>query len=81
MRESLSAQNTITTVPWITTRTWNVTADSFSVTVDLGDVIDEHGPGVYSIIVWGTIGGERVVISEYSMFYQVTPPDTYSAAS
>ena len=81
VRESLSAQNTITTVPWITARTWNVTADSFSVTVDLSDVIDEHGPGVYSIIVWGTIAGERVVISEYSMFYQVTPPDTYSAAS
>ena len=80
VRESLLAQNTSITVPWITARTWNVTADSFSVTVDLGDVIDEHGPGVYSIIVWGTIGGERVVISEYSMFYQVTPPDTYSAA-
>ena len=74
-------QSTSITVPWITAETWNVTGDSFSVTVDLSDVIDEHGPGVYSIIVWGTIGGERVVISEYSMFYQVTPPDTYSAAS
>ena len=77
---SLSAENTTISVPWITARTWNVTADSFSITADLSDVIGEHGPGVYSIIVWGTIGGERVVISEYSMFYQVTPPDTYSAA-
>ena len=68
-------------VPWITAHTWNVTEDSFSVTVDLSDVIDEHGPGVYSTIVWGTIGAEDVVISEYSMFYQVTPPDTYAPAS
>ena len=81
VRESLSVQSTSITVPWITARTWNVTGDSFSVTVDLSDVIDEHGPGVYSIIVWGTIGGEEVVISEYSIFYQVTPPETYVPAS
>lgn len=65
-------------VPWITARTWNVTPNSFSITADLSDVVDDHGPGVYSIMVWGTIGGEDVVISQYSIFYQVTPPDTYS---
>ena len=69
------------TVPWITARTWNVAADSFSITADLSDVVDDHGPGVYSIMVWGTIGGEDVVISQYSIFYRVTPPDTYGPAA
>ena len=68
-------------VPWITARTWNVTPSAFSVTADLSAVIDDHGPGVYSIVVWGTIGGEEVIVSEYSIFYQITPPDTYGPAA
>ena len=39
------------------------------------DLLAEHGRGVYSIFVWGTIEGERVVISEYSLFHDVAPPD------
>ena len=64
-------------VPWITALEWRTSADAFSVRADLSGVLTEHGDGVYSIIVWGVIAGERGVISEYSIFHGVTPPDTY----
>ncbi len=67
-----------TIVPWITARKWSVREGVFSVTADLSDLIAQHGDGVYTILVWGKIGGEDVVISEYSIFNGVTPPDPYA---
>ena len=64
-------------VPWITAFEWRTSADAFFVRADLSNLLSRHGGGVYSIIVWGVIDGEDVVISEYSIFYGVTPPDTY----
>ena len=64
-------------VPWITAFEWGTSAHAFFVRADLSNLLSRHGGGVYSIIVWGVIAGERVVISEYSIFYGVTPPDTY----
>ena len=63
--------------PWITALEWRTSADAFSVRADLSGVLSKHGDGVYSIIVWGVIDGEDVEISVYSIFYGVTPPDTY----
>ena len=40
-------------------------------------MLAEHGGGVYSFLVWGSIGDERVIISQYSIFHDVTPPDAY----
>ncbi len=65
-------------VPWLTASEWAVGEESFSVNADLSDLIAKHGDGVYTILVWGNIGGERAVISEYSILHGVTPPDTYS---
>ena len=69
-------------VPWITALEWTTSSDAFAVRADISDLLARHGDGVYSITVWGVIDGERVdgereVISEYSIFYGVTPPDTY----
>ena len=50
----------------------------FFVTADLEDLLAKHGSGVYSIIVWGAIGGEEVVISEYSLVHGVSWPAGYS---
>ena len=66
------------TVPWTTTLEWTAVGESFSVKADLSDLLEEHGDGVYTITVWDEISGEDVVISEYSMFYRATPPDTYT---
>ena len=78
------------TAPWITALEWSTSEFEiidnqwvenkgvFSVKVDLNDVLMEHGEGVYSLILWGKIGGEDVVISEYSIFHGIAPPDTYT---
>ena len=66
------------TVPWITASKWEVRNGSFAVEVDIREVLEEHGNGVYTIVVFGDIiSGEDVVISQYSIFHGVTPPDTY----
>ena len=78
-RGSLARQAESITVPWITALGWTAKGEEFSAIADLWDVLEKHGDGVYSIIVWGSIGAERVVISQYSIFHGVTPPDTYAA--
>ena len=75
--DSSSREPRSITVPWITALDWTARGETFSVTVDLWDVMEKHGEGVYSLIVWGSIDNERVVISEYSIFHGVTLPDTY----
>ena len=66
-----------TIVQLITALEWTVSEESFSVTADLSQVMAKHGSGVYTVVVWGNVDGEDVVISRYSMFEGVTPPDTY----
>ena len=66
------------TVDWITADEWTALGDAFAVKANLKELLDKHGPGVYSIVVWGqSQHGEDMVISEYSVFHGVTPPDTY----
>ena len=77
-RESLARQAESITVPWITALEWTAKGEEFSAIADLWDVLEKHGDGVYSIIVWGSIGDERVIISQFSIFYDVVPPDTYA---
>lgn len=74
------AEQTIT-VPWITASKWEARNGSFAVEVNIKEVIEEHGNGVYSVGLWGDIGGERTLISKYSIFHGVTPPDTYAPSN
>ena len=68
-----SPEQTIT-VPWITASRWETTSDSFTIEADLGEI----PPGVYTVLVWAKLGGEKEVVSKYSIFYGIEPPDTYS---
>ena len=76
-RSQTSAPQTIT-APWITASEWTARGETFAVRANLGDLLRKHGSGVYSVAVWGIIDGADAVISEYSIFHGITPPDTYS---
>ena len=68
----------IITVPWLTASQWTAAGTDFSVTADIGELLSKYGPGVYTILIWGKVGGEDVPISQYSIFYEVEPPVTYN---
>jgi hypothetical protein len=64
-------------VPKITASEWQVNGGRFSVKADLSGILDDHGPGVYTVLLWGTLDYEAQIISLYSIFYGITPPDGY----
>ena len=76
-KSQTGAPQTIT-VPWITASEWRAGGETFAIRADLSDLLRERGNGVYSVVIWGTIAGANAVISEYSIFHGITPPDTYS---
>ena len=53
----------------VTASEWQVTGNRFSIKADLSDVLSAHGPGVYTVILWGHLGGAPEVVSEYSIFH------------
>ena len=61
------------TYPWITALEWTSDNDTFTISADISDLLDQHGDGVYTILLWAKISGERIPISEYSIFI---PPVT-----
>ena len=74
---STSAPATTRTVPIHIASEWSISESDFTVEADIGTVLQEHGPGVYTIMVWGTASGEYVAIAEQSIFYETDPPETY----
>ena len=65
-------------VPWITASSWDIRAGRFSIEADLSAVIAIHGNGVYTVTLWAKLGVEDIVVSQYSIFHGVEPPDTYT---
>ena len=62
----------------IVAQSWEASGSSFEVEADISSILSRHGPGVYTVSVAGKPDTNFVVISEYSFFHNVTPPDTYS---
>ena len=53
-RDASKGRDTKTVMaPWVTASHWAVTGERFVVKADLSEVMDEHGPGVYTVVVWG----------------------------
>ena len=75
--ESQNSAEITTIVRLVTASNWHAKDSSFSVQADLSDVLADHGPGVYTILLWGwhPDAGTTVLISEYSIFHGITPPD------
>ena len=78
---SQSRQPQSITVPWVTAKEWKARDASFAVRADISKILRQYGHGVYTVMLWADIDGARAVISEYSIFHAVTPPDTYRLAS
>ena len=66
-------------VRWITASTWDVDGDRFRVEANIQPVLDELGPGVYKVVVWANLDGERETVSEYSIFHETNLPSTQYA--
>ena len=64
-------------VQWLPATTWQTGGEAFAVVADLGAVLEEHGAGVYNIVVWAPVNGETVVVSEYAIFHKTEPPEGY----
>ena len=77
-RASLSQPRQQIVVQRITADEWNVTSSTFKVVADVSEVTERHGPGVYTLLLWADLNGKSVTVAEYSMFYGVTPPNTYN---
>ena len=65
-------------VPWVTASKWTAQGTDFSITANVSKLLSKYGPGVYTVLLWGEISGEDVPISEYSIFHEIEPPDTYN---
>lgn len=73
VRETLSV-----TVQKIKMSRFDVSGDQFAITADIGDMLQTHGPGVYEILLWGILDGDVELVSEYTIFHGITPPDKYT---
>jgi len=85
----MTSEETIT-VPWVDGET-TISGSTVSLSHDIGQVLSEHGSGVYTLFVWGCSVADSVEdpceddnsmpIITQSIFYGVDPPDTYTPTS
>ena len=72
--ESGAREELTVTLPWVTAQDWSANGEAFEVRADVREVVDVHGPGVYRVVLWAPVDGERAVISEYALFHEIEPP-------
>ena len=70
--------NLTVTGPWLTASSWQANGNNFSLQANLTPVLDQHGPGVYTIALWHQNLDGGLIISEYSLFHRIAPPTAYS---
>ena len=58
-------------VPFIEAVEWTVDRDSFEVRADITSVLLKHGPGVYTVTLWGKVDGQDAVVGEGVIFHHV----------
>ena len=59
----------------ITASRWIVRESAFSVRANILTVTNRFGPGVYTITLVAESGGEDVILSQYSIFHEIAPPE------
>ena len=51
-----------------------MTDDRIDLVADVSGLLDEHGPGVYTLQVWARLEGEMEFVSRYAIFHEVWVP-------
>ena len=55
-------------VPWTQTERWQVEGADFAVAADLSETLAEFGPGIYTVYILGRKDGEKIALTNYSIF-------------
>ena len=64
-------------IPRITATDWTASGSRFVARANLGEILRQYGPGVYTLMVWAPVNGKDEIISWYSIFHETEPPDGY----
>ena len=64
-------------IPYVTATEWIAGGMEFRFAADVGELLSEHGPGVYTVHLWKVVNGEGVIISQYSIFHEVSLSGIY----
>ncbi len=63
----------IYTVPFIEAIDWVVDRDHFKVRANIDSVLQKHGPGVYTVTIWGKVASQDTVVGQGVIFHHVMP--------
>ena len=64
---------------WVTASEWTASGQKFSLKVSISKLLEKHGGGIYTVVVWANMeDGKKGIISMMSFWHDVEPPDTYS---
>ena len=72
-----STKKSVVEMQGVTASGWRTGDSGFHVTASLGNVLKKHGPGVYTVVLWGVVGDDIETISQYSIFHDIPRPDGY----
>ena len=75
--EAAESETVRYSIPYINADEWLVTEESFSIQAHIPELLATWGPGVYTVLVYGPVGGEDTLILEYPIFYGIDRPATY----
>ena len=64
-------------VPATTTNHWTVQGDIFEIKANIIDQLKQHGPGVYTVVVYGWVEEQSIELATYSIFHDIQVPDGY----
>ena len=56
-------------VHYVVARRWKVDQAGFEISADVAEILLLKGPGVYQVLVWGTVNGSPAVIADYQIFH------------
>ena len=56
--------------PWVTADSWEAAGGRFEIRADLSSALESHGPGVYTVKIWGQKGEDEVPLTNFSIFVE-----------